>query len=269
MAQLNFQVSGQYQPLAALDPIPAGWYQAQISRSEIKPTKDNSGQGYVELEFTILAPQEFAGRKVYTNLNIYNNNPVASEIAYRALTSICYCIGVLSIQDTQQLHGKPLQIKVTVSGQRQDPTTGATYEPRNEIKGYRDVNGNDPGKAGGPSYPSGQAAGPPAAAPSWVQNGPAPMAGGPQQPQYPQQPMQAPAAPAGWAPPAQQWAPPGGAPAPQPGPAAFTPQNPGAPAAAPWSPTAGAPPGTAPPFAGQPAPITGPAPGATPPWARQ
>lgn len=180
MATLNFDANA-IQPDTSFDPIPAGWYNAIIDESEMKPTRDGSG-AYLTLRFNVIDGQ-YAGRKVFTRLNLRNQNPVAQDIAQKQLSSICHAVNVLNVQDSSQLHALPLQIRVKVTN---DPT--GQYEPSNEISGYKAI-----GAA------NGQGAAAPLAAPAYT----APAA--------PVAPVQPQTAPAGgtWQPPAnaqQQWA---------------------------------------------------------------
>lgn len=252
MAQLNFDASGVQPSTGISDPVPAGWYNVAIDESEIKPTKDASG-AYLNLRFNILDGQ-YAGRKVFTLLNIKNNNAQAVEIAYRDLSAICHAVGVMQVQDSQQLHGKPLKIRVTVS-----PAT-AEYEARNNIKAFKNINEQVGGVAGQPAP-----------------QGAAPWAAAPQQPAWAGQPAQAApqAAPATYAPPAQ-FAPPQQAPsAPQQPQQAWQPPA----AAQPWAAAPQqAPVQQAPQQFQQPAPVQQPrqpaqaapqAQGAMPPWMAQ
>lgn len=180
MATLNFDANA-IQPDTSFDPIPAGWYNAIIDESEMKPTRDGSG-AYLALRFNVMDGQ-YAGRKVFTRLNLRNQNPVAQDIAQKQLSSICHAVNVLNVQDSSQLHALPLQIRVKVTN---DPT--GQYEPSNEISGYKAI-----GAA------NGQGAAAPLAVPAYT----APAA--------PVAPVQPQTAPAGgtWQPPAnaqQQWA---------------------------------------------------------------
>lgn len=188
MATLNFDANA-IQPDTSFDPIPAGWYNAIIDESEMKPTRDGSG-AYLALRFNVIDGQ-YAGRKVFTRLNLRNQNPVAQDIAQKQLSSICHAVNVLNVQDSSQLHALPLQIRVKVTN---DPT--GQYEPSNEISGYKAI-----GAA------NGQGAAAPLAAPTYTAPA-APVA--PVAPAAPVAPVQPQTAPAGgtWQPPAnsqQQW----------------------------------------------------------------
>lgn len=187
MASLNFDAN-VIQPDNSFDPIPAGWYNAVIDESEMKPTRDGSG-AYLALRFNIIDGQ-YAGRKVFTRLNLRNQNPVAQDIAQKQLSTICHAVNVLQIQDSSQLHALPLKIRVKVTT---DPT--GQYEPSNEISGYKPVGAGN-----------GQGAAAPLAAPAYT----APVAPvAPAQPAAPQVQPQVQPTGGTWQPPAnaaQQWA---------------------------------------------------------------
>lgn len=149
-------------PSEDFSPIPVGEYLAHIVDSDVKPTKNNTGH-YAELEFEVTAG-EFKGRKVWARLNLDNPNPKAVEIAQRELSAICHAVGVLQVTDTQQLHYKPLVIRVDI-----EERDG--YGPRNVIKAYKAVpggQGNAPAGAA-PSAPAASSASPSSSAPPWAQ----------------------------------------------------------------------------------------------------
>lgn len=138
MAQLPSAFNAQKaEKMNDFSPIPEGDYIAQIVKSELKkckPTaKDPSGQ-YIQLQFKIIQG-ESAGRLLFTNLNIINKNPQAVEIAYKELATIAEACGKPVVQDTQELHGIPMTIKVGL--------TAATPQrpPQNEIKFYEALGG--------------------------------------------------------------------------------------------------------------------------------
>lgn len=200
MAQLNFDAT-QVAPDMGFETIPAGWYNAMIDETEMKPTKDGSG-AYLQTRFNVIDGQ-YAGRKVFIRLNLRNANPVAQEIAYKQLSAIAHAVNVLHVQDSSQLHGLPLKIKVKV---RKDKD--GQYEDQNEIQAFKNINeqvemAGAPAQGGAPAGFGGAPAG--FGAPQGFQQ-PAPQQF--QQPQAPvQQPQfQQPAAQP-WQQPAQQPAP--------------------------------------------------------------
>lgn len=168
MVAFSFNAVG-VKPNVALEAIPTGLYPVMITKSEEKPTKAGNGS-YIEFEMTVQGG-EFAGRKVFDRLNTNNPNPKAVEIAYSTLSAICHVTNRLQMTDTTQLHGIPF-IAVVSKLPRDDQPSQMT----NEVKGYKDINGNDPGVQGGGAQTS--------AAPSW--------AGGQQQPPQQQIQQQAP-----------------------------------------------------------------------------
>lgn len=242
MAQLNFDANQVAPDTGVLDAIPAGWYNCIMDQSEMKPTKDGAG-AYLECRFDVM-DGAFKGRKLYARLNLRNASPQAQEIAYKQLSAIAHAVQVLQVQDSSQLHGRPLKIKVSVKA------ADGQYEAANEIKAYKDINF----VTGAPPAAQAPAFAPPVAP---VQNftAPAQPAGGwvaqaPQQPAPPVQQAPAPVAAPAWQQPAaaQPWQ---QAPAPvqapqQPAPVqapAPVQQQPAAPA---WAPPAGVAPAAGP-----------------------
>lgn len=157
MAQLNFDASQVAPDTGGGDPVPAGWYNVMIDESEMKPTKAEGGLR-LSLRFTIRDGQ-YANRKVFTGLNLKNANPVAQEIAYKQLSAICHAVGVMQVQDSQQLHGRPLKIKVKVKAAQGD------YEASNDITAYKNINDQVDGPAAGGAPTGAPWAGQPTAAP--------------------------------------------------------------------------------------------------------
>lgn len=173
MAQLTFDAS-KVAPAQAPQPLPDGWFPTIIVESEIKPTKDGTGTR-LSLTFQVCEGHPYAKRKVYEGLNITNPNPVAQSIAAEQLSAICHAVGVIQLQDTNQLHGIPLLVKLSTTAKRTDTITGQTYEPKNEVKGYskigtQEVNMTPPPSAGGAAAP---------AAPAWATQAPAQAAPAP------------------------------------------------------------------------------------------
>jgi len=127
------------EPAGDFKPIPAGWYPAMVTDSEVKQTKAGNGS-YLSLSFTIdeNAPDGAANRKVWCNLNLDNPNPKAVEIARRELSSLCHAVDVLNPEDSSELHGIPLQIKVKVR-----PETNQ-YPAGNDVVGFKGEGGDVP-----------------------------------------------------------------------------------------------------------------------------
>lgn len=126
MALLSFNAQ-QVSPESEFSPLPAGVYVAQVVESDVKPTKSGTGH-YLQLTWKVLDGQH-AGRLVFDRLNIANQNETATRIGQQQLSQLCHAVGVLQLQDSQQLHSRPCRIKLVV---KQDPQ----YGDSNEVKGY-------------------------------------------------------------------------------------------------------------------------------------
>lgn len=234
--------ANQVKPNEAFEALPAGWYNAKIINSECKPTKDNES-GYLQFELEVI-DGEHKGRKVFDRLNLWNKSVQASEIAQRQLSAYCHATGVFILQDSNQLHGIPLKIKLSI---RQSEG----YEPSNDVKAVKHIQDTAPSAQTNPLPPSAfpQTAVQPAAPAPFGMNPALPPQPAPVQPSGPWgAPAPVPQAtvtpPAGVQPaPQQQFAP--------------VPQQPTAPVQqAPWTPPAAP--------MQQPAPAAGP----VPPWRR-
>ncbi|MBF0181930.1 MAG: DUF669 domain-containing protein [Magnetococcales bacterium] len=127
MAQLGgtFDAS-QVDPSQPFETLPPGDYRVQIINSEMRPTKTGSGQ-YLWMEMDVL-DGPLTGRKLFDRLNLINPNRQAEEIAQRTLSAICHAIGRLQVSDSEELHFKPVMVKVTVD-----------REGYNQVKGYKPV----------------------------------------------------------------------------------------------------------------------------------
>ncbi len=177
MAIINFDAS-QVEPMKPQETIPAGWYDLQIVKSDMKPTKDGTGF-YLEIEMEVMSG-EHAKRKLFDRFNLQNNNPAAVEIAYKQLSAVCHAVGVIQCQDSSQLHGRPFsgKVKLIPAGPGND---GKMYDAKNEMGGYKAIGNNAAATGSGP-------------APAWASQ-PAP-AQAPQQAPWQPAPAQQPQAPA-------------------------------------------------------------------------
>lgn len=181
MTDLNFDAN-TVEPDEGMDAIPAGWYNALIDESDMVPTKAGDG-AYLKLRFNVV-DGPYANRKVYTNLNLHNPNDQTVQIARRQLSAICHATGVLVVQQTEQLHGIPIQIKVK-------KTKSEEYGEGNGITGFKKLENAPPMQMPGMAPPQG--------VPGMV-----PPQGMPQQPQAWNQPVQQ-APPPMQMPPQQGW----------------------------------------------------------------
>lgn len=166
MAQLGMQFDAtQVDPNGGMI-VPEGKYTAYIVSSEMKTTKEGTGQ-YLQLEIELI-DGPFAGRKVYDRLNLQNQNEQTVAIAQRSLSQICHAVGELSVTDSEQLHARRLVIDVRIEKGK------GTYRDQNRVFCYEPPDGRvpvqEPGQYQPQPQPQPQQAQPAAAAaPSRVQ----------------------------------------------------------------------------------------------------
>lgn len=148
MAMIQFDAA-TVEPAASYDVLPKGKYLCMAIASELKATKNGTGE-YLQITFEVIDGQ-FKGRKIFERLNIRNANKVAEDIAQRALSALCHAVGVLNLQDSEQLHDIPVVLDIRVDEPKGD------HEAQNRVKGYSSA-----GSA--PSQPAARPAAAPAAA---------------------------------------------------------------------------------------------------------
>lgn len=151
------------------DTLPAGWYAAMITGTEIVPNKNADGT-FLKVKFTLQHPDFAKGRVIFNNYNITNPKEQAVTIGKAQLTGMMECAGVPYIQQTTaELHGKYVAVKLKIK-----PAEG-TYSEQNEIMAYKAPNEAiqwatkptpAPGVTGAPAMPNGVAAPPTAAVPA-------------------------------------------------------------------------------------------------------
>ena len=213
MAQLPQMFDARQVDPTAFPLVQQADYHLRIIDSSIEATSDQTG-GMIRLVLECLDGPS-VGTRFNLNLNLFNKNPQACEIAKKEFSAICHVTGIFNIQDTAQLHGQVFLATVSNDGQY------------NRVKNIRDNAGNLPGKGTAPAAlapaatapappmgwaPPAPAAPQPTAAQAWGQPPAAPVA--PAQPAW--QPPQAtapPAAASGWPAPAAQGPPAAAAPA--------------------------------------------------------
>lgn len=138
------------EPMQERGLLPKGDYVAWIVDSEMKET--STGGEMLKLEFDILEG-EYKGRKLWTNLNLVNKNPVSVKIAQGELSSICRAVNVMEeIDESEPLHTIPMIIGVAIEVDNRDEDkykanpNDESIRYRNVIKKYKPMSG------GGGSY---------------------------------------------------------------------------------------------------------------------
>lgn len=141
MATLNFGFTSEEAQAAQNDSyaaLPAGNYIAQVERSEVKNTKDGTGS-YLSLGFKVI-DGDYAGRVLFGNITLTNKNSQAQEIGRKQLIKLSTACGLGHLQDSEQLHGIPVMIRVSDSRVYEG-------EKQNDIKDYKPVQATAPSQS--------------------------------------------------------------------------------------------------------------------------
>lgn len=143
LSSLNFDAQ-QVEPDSGFDAIPAGKYEAVIVASELTTPKSGAGE-MLKLEFQVVSGA-YQNRKLFANLCITHASEKAQRIARAHLSAICRAVGVLTPQDTSELHGRTMLVTVKVEKDENG-------NPRNQLSGFapRQTPTPTPAMAGGPS----------------------------------------------------------------------------------------------------------------------
>lgn len=136
MAIINFDAS-QVQPSVPFEVIPTGDYVVMIVDSQMKPTSDGNGQ-YLQLQLQVIDGNR-KGATLFDRLNMVNRNQQTMEIAQRTLSAVCHAVGVLQVQDSTQLHNRPLIARVVYKEPEPKKDGSGMWDAKNEIKGYKPI----------------------------------------------------------------------------------------------------------------------------------
>lgn len=134
MASLDFEYVADELPVGSnsYETLPDGWYSATITKADVKATKTGGGQ-YIAVRYDITGPTH-EGRIVFGNLNIKNASSVAENIGRQQLGEIMRAVGLAKVNDTDELLGNSLLIKLATRKQE-------GYEPTNDIKAFKSLDG--------------------------------------------------------------------------------------------------------------------------------
>ena len=142
MARLDEEISllsiPKKENAGSYEPLPDGWYDVTIGGCEIKETKAGTGK-YLHVRYDVTGPSH-AGRVVFGNLNIRNQNPKAEEIGRQQLGELMDSVGIGKLSDTDQLIGNRLKVKLSTRRSEQ-------YGDSNEVRGWKAADGIKPSAA--------------------------------------------------------------------------------------------------------------------------
>ena len=125
------------------DLIPDGWYTVKVTKADLGDTKSGTGKK-IDMRYDITGPTH-EGRVVFGSINIRNQSQRAEEIGRQQLGEVMLALGIAKLEDTDQLIGGSLSIKLG----RSKPQEG--YEVRNEVKGYKAIAGSVPPVSSAPA----------------------------------------------------------------------------------------------------------------------
>ena len=126
MAKLNFDATA-IEPAQPREggPLPAGTYSVEITNAEVRDLKSGKGQG-LSVEYTVIDPEQFARRKVWSNFNIVHENPRAQDIGQEQLSALCAAFDIAHLGDSDELFQRILSITTRVK-------ESDGYGPRAEV----------------------------------------------------------------------------------------------------------------------------------------
>lgn len=110
-------------------PLPEDDYAVLIDRSEVKQTRKGDGE-YLSLRLKVIEG-DYEGRFVFLNLNLVNPSDQAMDIARRQFSAICHATGVLTPEDSTELHGIPMIARVKIR-----PATDS-YPATNDVASFK------------------------------------------------------------------------------------------------------------------------------------
>lgn len=165
MAQLGkkFDATAHDTEQRDYEELPNGIYQLEIEASDVTETSTGSG-AILKTTMVVVAPEDYKGRKLFTNYNLENKNPKAQEIGQRQFASLCRAIGESEVEDSEDLHYKVFTAKIGLG----KPSKDGQYPARAEIKRYYfpdegnvpepEIDANQPSKPAAPANDNRQAA---------------------------------------------------------------------------------------------------------------
>lgn len=146
--------------------IPEGWYNATITKADLGNTKSGTGQK-IDVRYDITGPTQ-QGRVIFASVNIRNQSQKAEEIGRQQLGEIMRAIGLARVEDTDQLIGATLQIKIKIKEPTDKDKAAGYSDKKNEVAGWKSVSGGaTPMPSAGSSAPPASSA-PGGSKPPWA-----------------------------------------------------------------------------------------------------
>lgn len=131
MASFSFD-STTVEAASGFEPIPAGTYPAVALSSELRVTKAGGEMAVYKMQIT---DGQYANRVIFARFNVKNATAKAQEIGLGQLSSFCRAAGVAQLDDTDDLLGRPVMMRVKIR-----PASGE-YQAQNEVDGFAPATG--------------------------------------------------------------------------------------------------------------------------------
>lgn len=132
--ELNQNETAKVEDAPVRELVPPGKYTAEIIDSQEKISK--AGNSYLSLKLSI-CEGPYEGRWIWDNLNINHPTESVRSKARTILGIICKAAGMVGIDDTSELHYKPLTIEV-------DEEPESEYPAKNVVNKYFKASTPDP-----------------------------------------------------------------------------------------------------------------------------
>ncbi|WP_163834762.1 DUF669 domain-containing protein [Spartinivicinus ruber] len=126
MASFGFN-TGEYDPNAGFEVLPAGDYIAMLVEADIKANSKGTGQ-FINCKW-LITEGEFANRNIFDAVNITHQNTMAEKLGRQRLSAIAHAIGIPDAQDTDQLLQKPCVLNLGIKNDKE-------YGDKNIIKKF-------------------------------------------------------------------------------------------------------------------------------------
>lgn len=111
MARINFNPQ-QVRPFTgSVQVLPAGKYTVEIVSEKEQTLKDGKSRSLV-FDYQVVDGQ-FRGQRIRDNINLWNVNPDAVNLAQSILCAIANACGVQNFMDTQELHRRPFDVQLS------------------------------------------------------------------------------------------------------------------------------------------------------------
>lgn len=149
--------AAEIEPAKDNSPLPKGEYYVEVENAATKETANGQGVG-LNTTFNVLgsvADNSHSGRKLFNWFNLQHANEVAQEIGRREFAALCMAIGKPQVQDSDELLGVPIIVKVDIDKKDSE---------RNVIKAYKASGDATPAATPAAPTPKPAAAAPAAAA---------------------------------------------------------------------------------------------------------